>query len=547
MLILSGLLAFTFSACGGGGAGLIAAVGSVTGQVINLDTNGLVAGALVRHSSGSPSTTTGADGRYTLSNVPAGLQTLAASASGLPPVQRQISVPAQGTATLNFGLTHFGNPAVVGPSGYLGGVVTINIISQGQSSIFAATIAPRTTDGGAYTLQALGLSFGPPSQAVRGPTTAPVVPFSTVDTVSLRLRQLEQEMAARLPRGFSVPQSPVQEQVGSQATFWVFINSTTFQQVQITATLQAESAHGQLYVDNQDLGTIPAPRVASLLQSWEAEIFPRVTQVFGLPQNPFNTTGQGRVTLLYSRTVAQFGVGGYFSSTDLYLESLTFPPYHSNQRDMLYISPSSTDVFAKGTMAHEFQHLINFSQHVFQLAGPMEVIWINEGLSMVAEDIAGYGFQVGNTTPFASSFMTAPGSVSLWGWTNTPADYGAAWLFFRYLGDKFGNQVLTKLVQTSLTGAANIELQTGETIGQVIGEEALAILNIAFNIGLSMPYTYASITSANLGGAPTLTPSGSASIMSGGYQFYGFSKDPTLPAARITIQAGTATPWVGVW
>jgi hypothetical protein len=198
-------------------------------------------------------------------------------------------------------------------------------------------------------------------------------------------------------------------------------------------------------------------------------------------------------------------------------------------------------------MAHEFQHLINFSQHVFQLAGPMEVIWINEGLSMVAEDIAGYGFQVGNTTPFASSFMTAPGSVSLWGWTNTPADYGAAWLFFRYLGDKFGNQVLTKLVQTSLTGAANIELQTGETIGQVIGEEALAILNIAFNIGLSMPYTYASITSANLGGAPTLTPSGSASIMSGGYQFYGFSKDPTLPAARITIQAGTATPWVGVW
>ncbi len=545
MLILSGLLAFTLSGCGGGASGVIAAVGSVIGQVINLDTNTLVAGALVRHSSGSPSTTTGADGRYTLSNVPAGVQTLVASASGLPSVQRQITVPAQGTATLNFGLTQFGNPAVLGPSAYVSGIATVNLLSAGQSAIFAATIAPRTTDGGTYTLQALGLSFLPISQAVRGTTTAP----STGDTLSPRLRQLEQDLAARLPRTFTVPQPAVLQQVGSQAIFWVIIVASTMQQAQITATLQAETAHGRLYVDNQDLGAVSQARAASLLQSWENEIFPRVTQAFGLPQNPFNSTGQGIVTLLFSSTVGRAapGLAGYFSPADLFLDSQTFPPVHSNQRDMIYVDPNSPDTSLKGTVAHEFQHMINFSQHVFQFAGLPEVVWINEGLSMAAMDVAGYGFQVGNNTAHVSAFMTNPGLVSLWNWQNNLGDYGAGWLFFRYLADRFGNQVLAKLVRTSLTGAANIETQTSEPIGQVMSEEALAILNVAFQIGLGTPYAYTSITKANLGAPLSLTPSGSASVRNGGYQFYGFTKDPTLPAARITVQSVTATPWIGAW
>ncbi len=544
-LALFALLAFTLSACGGGGAGVISVTGTVTGQVTNLDTNSPVAGASVSRSSGSPSTTTGADGRYTLPNVPTGLQTIVATASGLPPVQRQVSVPAQGTATLNFGLTRFANPVVVGPSGYQGGVATINLLSGGQSAIFAATIAPRTADGGTYTLQAFGLSFLPTSQAVGRPTTAP----STGETLSPRLRQLEQDLAARLPRTFAVPQPPVLQQIGSQATFWVITVASTMQQAQITTTLQAETAHGRLYVDNQDLGTISQARAASLLQSWENEIFPRVTQAFGLPQNPFNSTGQGQVTLLFSRTVGQAAPGllGYFFPVDLFLDSQTFPPFHSNQRDMVYVDPNSPDTSLKGTVAHEFQHMINFSQHVFQFSGLPEATWINEGLSMAAMDVAGYGFQVGNNTAQVSTFMTNPGLVSLWNWQNNLGDYGAGWLFFRYLADRFGNQVLTRLVRTSLTGAANIEAQTGEAIGQVIGEEALAILNIAFQIGLGMPYTYTSITNANLGAPLTLTASGSTSIRNGGFQFYGFSKDPTLPAVRITIQAGTATPWVGAW
>jgi len=251
------LISLVLSACGGGGGGVVSSTGTVTGLVFNFDANNTpVAGASVRISSGTSSTISGADGRYTLSNVPAGVQTLVASASGFPAVQRQVSVPAQGSATLNFGLTALGNPGLAGPSSYQGGTLTVNITSQGQSAIFAAAIAPQDVDGGTYSLQAVALSYFRTWPTSGAPRVTGIISSQKADPLSPRLRQLERERASRLPRKFSAPLLTVQRQVGSQATFWVITNASTLQQAQTTATLQAESAHGLLYVDNQDLGTI---------------------------------------------------------------------------------------------------------------------------------------------------------------------------------------------------------------------------------------------------------------------------------------------------
>jgi len=234
------LISLVLSACGGGGGGVVSSTGTVTGLVFNFDANNTpVAGASARISSGTSSTISGADGRYTLSSVPAGVQTLVASASGFPAVQRQVSVPAQGSATLNFGLTALGNPGLAGPSSYQGGTLTVNITSQGQSAIFAAAIAPQDVDGGTYSLQAVALSYFRTWPTSGAPRVTGIISSQKAD-----------------PRKFSAPLLTVQRQVGSQATFWVITNASTLQQAQTTATLQAESAHGLLYVDNQDLGTI---------------------------------------------------------------------------------------------------------------------------------------------------------------------------------------------------------------------------------------------------------------------------------------------------
>jgi hypothetical protein len=200
-------------------------------------------------------------------------------------------------------------------------------------------------------------------------------------------------------------------------------------------------------------------------------------------------------------------------------------------------------------MAHEFQHLINWSQHVFVNLGSSETTWINEGLSMLAQDLVGYGYQQGisngvPTIQVAQGFLASPSQISLYNFSSTGNNYGAAWLFFRYLADRFGNQIAGRLVQTAQTGTTNIEMQTGEAIGQVLSEEAMAILNVTFKLGLVNPYTYTSINAATLGTTPAFTPPGSVTINSGGYRFYGFSS--SFPAAQITIQAGSATPWATV-
>ena len=341
--------------------------------------------------------------------------------------------------------------------------------------------------------------------------------------------------------------------VGSQATFWVIVGGSLTNQQQTTATLQASSTHGLLYVDNADLASMSSAQAASVLQTWEAQIYSTDTSVFGSPQNPYNSNGQGQITILITHLVQGPLSGGtilgYFSPCDLYPDStaLSACGIHSNQADIIYLDANLNDALLKGDMAHECQHLINSSQHVFVFGSAAETSWIDEGLAMLAEDLVGYGYQAGsssNTVGVAQAFLAAPSAISLWDFRSTVANYGAAWLFFRYLADRFGNQIAGRLVQTAQTGSTNVETQTGEASGQILSEEAMAVLNTTFNLGLSSPYTYTSINAATLGTTPAFTSPGSATLNSGGYRFYGFNSS-LFPAAQISLQAGSATPWAG--
>jgi hypothetical protein len=251
-----------------------------------------------------------------------------------------------------------------------------------------------------------------------------------------------------------------------------------------------------------------------------------------------------------SDNVQKIPAGGYFIAVDLYPEG-TFPSVHSNQADIIYLASNSTDAYVRGGMAHEFQHLINYSQHVFVSGGSNETTWINEGLSMLAQDLVGYGYQQGTssgvpTVKLAQGFFANPSVISLYNFNSTGYNYGAAWLFFRYLADRFGPSAVGRLDQTAQTGTTNIESQLGEQIGQLLSEEATAILSMSFNLGLGSPYNYTSITSGTIGTTPTFASTGTVSINAGGYLFYGFNANPTLPAHQITIQAGSATPWATV-
>lgn len=94
----------------------------------------------------------------------------------------------------------------------------------------------------------------------------------------------------------------------------------------------------------------------------------------------------------------------------------------------------------EGTIAHELQHLIHYD------LDSGETTWINEGCSMYAETLCGYGFQTSASNHF---FFTPDNSLTIWGDQtdiNILADYGQTYLFVMYLFDHYGREEIIKYI-----------------------------------------------------------------------------------------------------
>lgn len=119
--------------------------------------------------------------------------------------------------------------------------------------------------------------------------------------------------------------------------------------------------------------------------------------------------------MLFSRELGQHLKGGwligYFGNADLLRsrdDSNDCSTGGSNHGEIVFLNDvqngedngwSAQDLAGTiypETLAHEFQHLINLGHRCVERAcdGP-EKIWINEALSKVAEDLAGYGWNAG--------------------------------------------------------------------------------------------------------------------------------------------------------
>jgi hypothetical protein len=224
-----------------------------------------------------------------------------------------------------------------------------------------------------------------------------------------------------------------------------------------------------------------------------------------------------RVVAFYTRAVNELSppassvvVLGYFTGRDLFSSAPGSCP-RSNEGEMFYMlvpdptgavnSNVRTVSFVRGstvgTMAHELQHLINGSRRVYLNGtwnGLFEEVWLNEGLSHVAEELVFYRASVGlaprqnivvtnlTTGPNASrrvaAFNTyANANFGRWrGWLQRPdtsgpvknvdalASRGATWSFLRYSADRLNGTDATfwsALVNTQTTGTTNLSSALG--------------------------------------------------------------------------------------
>jgi len=103
LLVLSVLMVFAMGQLGGC-LSCITETGSISGDVVDATTGQPISGATVK--AGIISTTTGADGKFKLQNVPAGVQTVKAEKSGyISDSQQVLVVGGQETTNVHFALS----------------------------------------------------------------------------------------------------------------------------------------------------------------------------------------------------------------------------------------------------------------------------------------------------------------------------------------------------------------------------------------------------------------------------------------------------------
>ena len=248
------------------------------------------------------------------------------------------------------------------------------------------------------------------------------------------------------------------------------------------------------------------------------------------PQPVPDMTGTDpHITILITDALIGTGEGGYFFGGDLISQNILncspAPRYPSNGLPMLVIGsdnyptgppgsnlPQYNPGYWAGTdmprsLSHELQHLLhNFNKYYSKLATNQPFIqdeaFIDEGCSMLAEDLAANGIAI-DTPRYSYSYMVEPSEFSLTSFTgyqpnplstaspapygfygSTAGNYGGAYLFLRYLYDRFGGTAALHAIyadfrQNALGAGANVNpvlaAAGNEPWFQLFGEWSVAL------------------------------------------------------------------------
>lgn len=120
------------------------------------------------------------------------------------------------------------------------------------------------------------------------------------------------------------------------------------------------------------------------------------------------------------------------------------------RRDILYVDAMFVRrqaYLARGTIAHELQHLIHWGHD------EDEEVWLNEGLSGYAEELT--GFPEADPT-VVEAFLQRP-SIGLTEWENQPYHYGSSYLFSSFLAERYGHDLIRTIVAESRNGRGGID------------------------------------------------------------------------------------------
>jgi len=319
-----------------------------------------------------------------------------------------------------------------------------------------------------------------------------------------------------LQRGLRYSVSTAAAVVGEKTQFKVPKSCTNF--TTITATVRHISNRAIIYSDDASpAGGFTDPDLQVIATEFDNLIYPTGVEYFG---TPLDLDSNSRIIILYTPEVNKLTpagnpdgfVGGFFFAGDLFPSSGQNSCAQSNRAEVFYVlTPDPQGTIngnartrdqvrqgTRGTIAHEFQHMINASERIrHPVTTELESIWLDEALAHFAEDLNGRVLKgLGETGNYTFDHLTANGTqvndfnaffyqnfARLGRYYRNPgpnsptsrhadsslAARGAAWSLLRYTADHHApagdiKAFIRALVPGPDTGVVNLRTKAGNVV-----------------------------------------------------------------------------------
>jgi hypothetical protein len=278
-----------------------------------------------------------------------------------------------------------------------------------------------------------------------------------------------------------------------------------------TGRITAVTDHAILVEDTRNPLALPPSDVQRIADEYEQLVHPVAVENFG---EPTDVDGNGRVYIFMTSAINETANRSGGGITVGFTFALDLLPREgsgggqgcaaSNEGEIFYLIapdpsavlgvPVSEELVRRLTTAivvHELQHMISFGRRLYEVedAREFEELWLNEGLSHIAEELVFYAATglrprseidwetlSGAEAPFNaysrfirsnmsiySEYLQSPDNESLMGKSPSDDDFetrGATWAFLRYLADQTPTAdaaLFYALVNSPVAGLSNLE------------------------------------------------------------------------------------------
>lgn len=368
-------------------------------------------------------------------------------------------------------------------------------------------LIPHSTNAGTPYNRIHSYSINPEAVSTLRSLPARQAEAQTTMTIREKFDQTLRGTAARLAAviGDAVPAPPMsidEARAPKQFEQFYVLNTTNPDSTlypaaytRVTAQLRYPGQHCLIYadVDTLNTGNLSTADINGFGVTFDTQIHITNTTYFGTESD---VDQNGRVIILITPVVNSLTprgsnefIGGFFLPLDLFTPGGGIPPGTTNSAEIFYVlaadpvqrwGPRFLASFVAQenvkTIAHEYQHLISMSFRLFRYGvGYIQSTWLEEGMSHMAEDLNNINdSNIGR----ADEYLKNPGNVSLEHNLAPIEQRGGIYLFLRYLGDQFGENIYRNLLQSKCVGRSCVENITGENFYETV-DDFLATLYLS--------------------------------------------------------------------